>query len=200
LKSPLASYRKDIDKVRIELLDEGIFPWVIIPIVHSLLIGTVFVTLINSMTMPFFAIFLLNNTKLDYASIGLIIGAGPLAAKLSGFIGGFLSDMIGRKQLMIISLMLLALTYLGIVMTTNPLLLTFLNIIGGISSSFYGIISKALMGDLTPDQKRVRVFSNRYLAANIGYSVGPVIGAYIGIGGDTGTFLLAGTVYLSYAV
>jgi hypothetical protein len=56
------------------------------------------------------------------------------------------------------------------------------------------------MGDLTPGQKRFRVFSNRYLAANIGYSVGPVIGAYIGIGGKTGTFLLAGAVYLSYAV
>jgi MFS family permease len=84
--------------------------------------------------MPFLAIFLLNNTKIDYASIGLIFGSGPLAATLSGFFGGFLSDMIGRKQLMIISLMLLALTYLGIIMTTNPLLLTLLNIIGGDSS------------------------------------------------------------------
>ncbi|NGQ94156.1 MFS transporter [Brevibacillus sp. SYP-B805] len=169
------------------------------PMVHVLLAGTAFITLSNSMSMPFLAIYLREATGLDYADIGVVIGAGALAATMGGFVGGVLSDVFGRTRLMIGSLLLLAATYAGLVLTIDPLLLLFLNIGKGLGASFFATISKALMGDVTPQEKRYRVFANRYLANNIGFSLGPLLGALLGISGDASGFYLTAGAYLIYA-
>jgi MFS family permease len=170
------------------------------PIVHTLMAGTVFITLTSSMSMPFLAIYLNETTQLDYAAIGLIIGAGPLAGTLGGFFGGVLSDFLGRTRLMILSLMVLSLVFFGFVIAANPLILLLLSIFRGLAASFFTTISKALMGDVTPEEKRFRMFSNRYLATNLGFSVGPVLGAFLGIGGGAITFLFTAAVYLLYSL
>lgn len=56
------------------------------------------------------------------------------------------------------------------------------------------------MADLTPDHKRYKMFANRYLALNMGFSVGPMLGALLGIGGSTIAFVLTSVVYIIYAV
>ncbi len=69
------------------------------PVVHVLIFGTVLITLTSSMSMPFLAIFLSQSVGLDFATIGFIIGVGPLAGTFCGLIGGVLSDFIGRKKI-----------------------------------------------------------------------------------------------------
>jgi MFS family permease len=170
------------------------------PLVHVLMAGTVLVTLTNSMSMPFLAIYLSQTTELGISEIGLIIGAGPLAGTVGGFVGGVLSDLLGRRKLMILSLLVLALSYLGFVSTDNPAMLLVISILRGLANSFFGTIAKAMMGDLTPEEKRFRVFANRYMAVNLGFSVGPMIGAFLGIGGSTIAFTMAAAVYVLYAV
>lgn len=170
------------------------------PIVHILMAGTVFITLTSSMSMPFLAIYLRQTTTLDFATIGLIIGAGPLAGAFGGFVGGMLSDFLGRTRLLVLSLLTLSLVFFGFVFTTNPLLLLLLSIFRGLAGSFFGTISKALMGDLTPEDKRFRMFANRYLAVNLGFSIGPMVGALLGIGGSSLTFVIASAMYVVFAV
>lgn len=169
------------------------------PIVQTLLAGTVFTMLTNSMSLVFLPIYLLQNSSLTSPEVGLIVGAGALAATIGGFIGGVLSDRLGRHKLMILSLWLLAFAFLGLLLTRNPLALLCLSILRGIASSFFATISKALMGDLTPPEKRFRVFSNRYLAANIGFSIGPIVGAYLGVAGSSAAFAVSSIFYLSYS-
>lgn len=168
------------------------------PMVHVLMIGTVFTFLTSSMSMPFLAIYLHQTAHLDAATIGLIIGAGPLASTLGGFIGGVLSDFFGRQRLMLLSLLILALVFAGFVYTSNPYLLLGLSVLRGLAGAFFTTISKALMGDLTPEQLRFRMFANRYFAINLGFSIGPMVGALLGIGGSTITFFLTACMYLLY--
>ncbi|MFY0543601.1 MDR family MFS transporter [Brevibacillus sp. H7] len=170
------------------------------PIVQLLMAGTVFVTLTSSMSMPFLAIYLSETTRLGIPAIGLIIGAGPLAATIGGFVGGVLSDLLGRQKLMILSLLGLAIACIGFVSTANPAALLIISVLRGLAGSFFGTISKALMGDLTPEEKRFRVFSNRYMAINLGFSIGPMVGAFLGIGGSSFAFALAAAVYVVYAI
>ncbi len=68
------------------------------PIVHVLVFGTVLISLTSSMSMPFLAIHLSNSSELNFATIGFIIGIGPLAGTFCGLLGGVLSDFIGRKN------------------------------------------------------------------------------------------------------
>ncbi|WP_134687517.1 MFS transporter [Brevibacillus migulae] len=170
------------------------------PVVHMLMLGSVLITLTSSMSLPFLAIYWRETTEMDYASIGVIIGAGAIAATVSGFIGGILSDLFGRTKLMIVSLLVLAICFAGFVWTTHPALLFLLSIGKGISSAFFATISKTLMGDLTPEDKRYRMFANRYLAINIGFSAGPMAGAFLGIGGSPVGFQLTALVYMLYAI
>lgn len=170
------------------------------PMVHILMIGTVFTFLTSSMSMPFLAIYLHQTAHLDAPTIGLVLGAGPLAATFGGFIGGILSDFFGRKRLMLLSLGLLALSFVGFVYTSNPLLLTGLSIVRGLAGAFFSTISKALMGDLTEENLRFRMFANRYFAINLGFAIGPMLGALLGVGGSTLAFWLTAIVYLVYLV
>lgn len=170
------------------------------PIVHLLMAGTVFFTLTQSMSMPFLAIYLSETTTLTPAYIGLVIGAGPLAGTVGGFLGGVLSDLFGRKKLMLLSMLLMAGAYAGFVFLAHPLFLLLVSLLLGLAASFYGTVSKAMMGDLTAEEKRFRVFSNRYLAVNLGVAVGPMLGAFLGISGSGIAFLLTACSTLLFAI
>lgn len=55
------------------------------------------------------------------------------------------------------------------------------------------------MVDVTPPERRIRVFGFRYLAINVGAVVGPLIGAATGILAGKTAFLITGIVYFIYA-
>lgn len=169
------------------------------PVVHLLMAGTVFVMLTQAMSMPFLAIYLSETTTLGPAFIGMIIGAGPLAGTVGGFLGGLLSDLFGRRRLMILSMLVMALSFAAFVVATHPLALLLISLLKGLASSFYGTVSKAMMGDLTPEDKRFRVFSNRYLAVNLGVAIGPMLGAFLGIAGSGTAFMMTGISYVLFA-
>lgn len=170
------------------------------PVVYFLIAGSMVISLTSSMSMPFLAIYLGENTKLPISLIGLIIGVGPLAGAIGGFFGGVLSDFFGRTRLMLISLLAFAVVFLGFVYFTHPAALFLLSILRGLAASFFNTISKALMGDLTPADKRFRVFSNRYLASNIGFAIGPMAGVFLGINGSSFPFMITSAVYTGFAV
>ncbi|MFM1654358.1 MFS transporter [Brevibacillus sp. B_LB10_24] len=100
------------------------------------MIGNTFVMMAKAMTMPFLAIYLSDRTRMTPAVIGLIIGAGPLASTCSGFLGGTLSDLVGRKKVMIGSLLTTALVFFGFAIAEEPLLLTLLSAAGGVAAAF----------------------------------------------------------------
>jgi MFS family permease len=75
-----------------------------------------------------------------------------------------------------------------------------LNLLNGLCRSFYEPVSQALMADLTPREKRFRVFSLRYLCINIGVSVGPLLGALFGMMSGRLPFIITGSIYLFYAI
>ncbi|KMZ42423.1 MULTISPECIES: MFS transporter [Bacillales] len=170
------------------------------PIVHLLMAGTVFVQLTQSMSIPFLAIYLGETTKLSHAYIGLIIGAGPLAGTVGGFVGGILSDLFGRQKLMFFSLLAMACSMIGFISVAHPISLLVISMVMGLAASIFATVSKALMGDLTPEHKRFRVFSNRYLASNLGFAIGPMLGAFLGISGSNLAFILTAVSLMSFAV
>jgi MFS family permease len=133
--------------------------------------------------------------------IGFAVGATAVGAMIGGFIGGTLSDLLGRKKLMIISLITSSLVYGGFTLNAYPYLLLFFTLIHGFSYSFFEPCAKALIADYTEPQKRLKAFSLRYLATNLGFAVGPLIGVLIGVTStSTIPFMLASLTLLTYAI
>ncbi|CAH2712948.1 Na(+), Li(+), K(+)/H(+) antiporter [Neobacillus rhizosphaerae] len=170
------------------------------PIVWVLLIGTVLTRGSAFMTLPFLSIYLSRNMDLSPIIIGLTVGMSPLMGTVGGFIGGHLSDRFGRKPIMLTALFTLAFVYYGFTIANGQGWFILLNAINGLCSSFFEPTSQALMADLTDKKKRMKVYSLRYTAINIGASVGPLLGAYLANSSAKLSFAITGSTYLLYGI
>lgn len=170
------------------------------PVVIALLAGTAVVQLFRAMCYPFLAIFLTNRTSMSIEEIGLTISLGALAGTVGGLFGGTLSDRYGRKNVMLVALAVSALFYAGYAWVHQAWLLVALLMVYGLFGSFFEPASRALMGDLTEQNLRVRVFSIRYMLVNFGYFFGPLLGLWLGLTGQALPFLIMAVIYLFYLV
>lgn len=169
-------------------------------IVWVLLIGTVLSRGSAFMTLPFLSIYLSRNLDLPPAIIGLTVGMSPLMATVGGFIGGHLSDRYGRKKVMLFSLFTLAFVYYGFTVASSQGWFILLNALNGLCNSFFEPTSQALMADITEKKNRMKAYSLRYTAINVGASVGPLVGAYLATTSAKMSFAITGTTYLLYAI
>lgn len=168
------------------------------PIVLTLIAGHGLSRIASSMSLPFLALYLASSTDMSPTMIGVVAGAGPLAGTIGGFFGGALSDRFGRRAIMFAALLAWVFVFFGFSVAKLPLVFLLLNLLNGLCRSWFEPVTQALMADLTPADKRYRVFSMRYLAANIGVAVGPLLGAWLGTGKGSLPFVVTGSVYLLY--
>ncbi|MDZ5471551.1 MFS transporter [Bacillus sp. 31A1R] len=169
-------------------------------IVWVLLLGTVIIRCASTMTLPFLAIYLSKGMDIHPLLIGLTIGMSPLMATVGGFVGGNLSDKYGRKPVMLTALFLLAFVFFGFTVANHAGWFILLNALNGLCNSFFEPTSQALMADLTDKKNRLKAYSYRYTAINIGASVGPLVGAYLAMVSAKTTFIITSLVYLFYGI
>ncbi|WP_075619713.1 MDR family MFS transporter [Paenisporosarcina indica] len=170
------------------------------PVVWALLIGTVFARGASYMALPFLALYLSNSHEIHPIWIGITIGLSPLMGTIGGFIGGYISDRYGREKVMLITVFVWGLVYFGFSQASHIGIFMALNALNGLCRSFFEPSSQALMADLTSKDKRKRVFSLRYMAINLGASVGPILGVYVAQFSSTLPFLFTGIMYIIYGI
>ncbi|MCR8987171.1 MFS transporter [Brevibacillus laterosporus] len=171
------------------------------PVVKLILIGSVLMNVGNGMIIPYFAIYLGEHTNLSITQIGFLIGSSSLAAMFGGFLGGSLSDLIGRKKVMMASLILSAIMLIGLTFHEFPAILMLVTIGRGFTLSFFEPCSKALIADLTESGKRLRAFSMKYFCGNLGLAIGPIVGTVLGLQAtSTLPFYISCAVFLFYGL
>ncbi|KAJ3448762.1 major facilitator superfamily domain-containing protein [Anaeramoeba flamelloides] len=123
---------------------------------------------------PFIPDMLKNRLKMNPSEIGvasgLILGAFEFSQLVSSFYLGHLSDIYGRKRVLILSLISSGISLFLFGFAFSFLYILFVEIISGLSNSTYGI-SDAILGDLTqgPNLKyRSRLFG--FLGATLALS------------------------------
>lgn len=170
------------------------------PIVNTLLFGTMILAIGNSISILYFPLYLVKEQHFDPVKVALIVGVGSLAATFSGFIAGFVSDFIGRRKVMLGSLYVSSFIFFGFMLSKQVYFLILMMLLQGVSTSFFAPVSKALAADLTAVDRRMRVFSIRYTINNIGYAIGPPIGAYLWLKETIDPFLVTGCLYGGYSI
>lgn len=164
-----------------------------------LILGTGIVTVARAMTLAFLAIKLQQGFGLGPAMIGLLLGIGPLIGALASPFAGSLSDRTGRK--VVLTLVLVSLAFAMVLLGLAETLLVFClaQWLAAVAISIYGPISRALMSDVCPEPVRLKYFSWRYTASNIGWAVGPLFGIAAGVA-STILFIVAAAVYAALAL
>ncbi|MFF6786062.1 MFS transporter [Streptomyces sp. NPDC012510] len=163
-----------------------------------LIVGAGVMSLANSVTVPFLAVFLRKELGLQPGMIGFIIGSSVFFSIFAGFVGGSLSDILGRTRLLLISLLGVIGSFVGLYFSHGVLAVFVFNATLALSSSSFGPVGKALLSDLLPPERRVKTFSYQYMATNMGFAVGPLVGAAIGLAGGRSAFLVGAAGYGVY--
>lgn len=170
------------------------------PIGMNIIIGTLFARFATSMSIPFLAIYLTNAKGISAGVTGAIIGTSALVGVFASFIGGNLSDRFGRKKIMLSSIIVWIVVFIGFGFAEHVAAFFLLNALNGMCRSFFEPTSRALLSDLTKPEHRLMVFNLRYGAINVGVAIGPLVGLQIGSAESTTPFFIAAIMYTLYTI
>lgn len=139
-------------------------------------------TLVSNMVFPFMAIYFA--TRAGLAQTSLILSGSIVANLLAGILGGYISDRIGRRKVMLFAEGLRLLTYAGLFLSSLPKAELFGLIVGffmlnSVCSGIYGPASEAMLLDVTSKEERKFMYSVLYWVTNVSIALGGTIGALL---------------------
>ncbi|MDP5275036.1 MFS transporter [Chengkuizengella axinellae] len=170
------------------------------PINKILILGTLFTRTAVFMTIPYLSIYLYKVKGISLEMIGYILGTSPLVSIIGGIIGGGLSDRYGREKIIIVSIFIWSIVFIGIGQADHLILFFCLSGLNGLCQSFFEPTARALLSDLTKQKEKLFVFNLRYTAINVGAALGPLIILLLGSSNNTITFYVTSSIYIIYGI
>jgi MFS family permease len=152
------------------------FPFVI----RIMLAVSFLLILARSITIVFLPIYFHTTLHLEIDQIGYLLGGSLFFGTLLGIYGGYLID-VSNKKLIFSGAMGLSTTifFLFPFIKSMPTLFVFL-IILNFSFCLIEIAIKAFISEYLQQKDRIRAFSIGYVLRNIAFTMGPLIGVFVG--------------------
>jgi MFS family permease len=122
------------------------------------------------------------------------------AGLIVAFIAGPITDRIGRKWVMVFSLVGNGLVYFFMSNAQTYLSFAILMTFSGAFNPLYRVGADAMLADLIPPEKRPDAYALMRLSNNAGISIGPMVGGFISSLSFTITFFFAGIGMLTYGL
>nr|AIA61580.1 putative multidrug resistance protein [Pseudomonas fluorescens] len=144
---------------------------------NLLLCASLVLTLARAITLPYLVIYLSGHFELSIADIGLVIGSTLIIGSLLSLYGGFLVDRMYSYRLILTFCGVFTLSFLGAYVAPAFWLFYLCLVSVNLAYAVIDIAVKAGFGSLLPVDQRSEVFSIKYTLTNIGYAVGPFLGA-----------------------
>ncbi|MGD9941072.1 MAG: MFS transporter [Clostridia bacterium] len=149
------------------------------------------------MVVPYLSLYM-RDAGVSLGTLGLVLGAAPVANVIFGAWGGQLSDRWGRKPVQVLGVALSGLAMFGFAFTgARPMVLAFLNFMNGMTRTFYRPATSAALADLCPPHKRSEAFALNRIAINAAFGLGPVLGVAIFQAAPKAGFIIGGLLNLA---
>jgi len=127
--------------------------------------------------------------------LGFLVAA--IAGGAAGYGGGHLSDLVGRRPLVVAGWGAQALVALGYLLVDHRVLAALALVAGGsVCSSIGSAASRAIVADLVPRERHEQAYASVRVAQNLGVTCGPPLGGLLLLGGHWG-HLFAGVAVLA---
>ena len=163
-----------------------------------LVVGT-FVNRTGLVVLPFLALYMSGPRAFSVAQATAAVSVYGAGAFAGGFVGGWLSDRIGRRPVLLASLGGAALPMAGIPFVASYAAVLALVFAFGVLSEMYRPAVSAAVADLVPEARQPRAYAIVYWAINLGAAVGPALGGLVAERSYTGLFVLEGISLFAYA-
>ena len=141
--------------------------------------GMVISTIGSSMIWPFLMIYVSERLGLDLAISASLMTISSIMGLIASFIAGPIIDRLGRKWVMVVSLLANACGYFFLSQAHSLPMFALLMGLNGAVNPLYRVGADAMMADLVPPEKRVDAYSLLRMSNNLGIALGPTIGGFI---------------------
>ncbi len=142
-------------------------------------ITTFLIRMVGGMIWPFMTIYFTDH--FGASTTGILMMISVAVSVVVSFYGGYLTDTLGRKQVMVIGQMLSCATFFFMTMANSPWLssawLTFVMFtLNSAANSLSNPAAEAMLIDVSTAETRAFIYSINYWALNAGVMVGGMIG------------------------
>lgn len=153
--------------------------------------GLLFSTSGASMIWPFLLVYVGGKLSLPDTVVASLMTINALCAVISSFVAGPIADRVGRKGVMVLSLLSDALLFVLMIRASTYLAFAVLLALRGLSMPLYRVGADAMLADLIEPKKRLEAYSLLRTVTNAGVSIGPVIGGWLASASYSLAFLCA---------
>ena len=127
------------------------------------------------MLYPFFALYLTQKFDIGMSTVGLLFAAFSISGMVGSALGGALADRMGRKTVIIFSLILSSLSALGMGFASTLGIFIAVIVIVGTLSSIGHPAHEAVVADLLPQEKRAEGYGIIRVVFNVAVIIAPPI-------------------------
>jgi len=146
--------------------------------IHILCLGA-FINRAGAFLVPFLTIYLQKELNLDVGFATRAIGVYGFGAVVASLCGGHLADAIGRRTVMLMSLLCGAAVLIVFGYFTSPWAIMGALLAFAVLAEMYRPAASAMIADLVEPETRPAAFGLMYVAINLGFSVAAFVGGMV---------------------
>ncbi len=127
------------------------------------------------MLFPFFALYLTKRFEIGMSTVGILFAIFSISGFAGSAIGGALTDRVGRKGVIIFSLVLSSLSALGMGFAPTLEIFVAVSVLVGTLSNIGGPAHEAVVADLLPENKRAEGYGIIRVVFNLAVIIAPAV-------------------------
>ena len=162
--------------------------------------GMLFSTIGASMIWPFLMVYASERLQLPMTQTASLITINATASLIMTFAAGQITDIAGRKMVMVVSLITNAILYSLLSHANTYESFAVLMGLLGASNPLYRVGANAMLADLIPPEKRADGYALIRLSDNAGVAIGPSIGGFLAAASQYLAFYIAATGLFLYGL
>ncbi len=162
--------------------------------------GMLISTIGSSMIWPFLMLYVSKTLQLPLTKTATLMTLNASMGLIFSFIAGPIIDRLGRKWVMVISLVGNGLMYILLSQAQTFIEFAIAQSLMGALNPLYRVGADAMMADLIPAEKRPGAYSIMRMSNNMGVSIGPAVGGIIAAHSYSTAFFIAAIGMTIYGV
>ena len=134
---------------------------------------------LGSFVIPFLTLYLTSQRGISISQAALTVslfGAGSFVSQLAG---GELADRLGRRPVLLMSLLISPMAMIALGFARAVPLIGFFTLVLGFFTDLYRPALSAAIADLVPSSARTRAFGYQNWAVNLGFSLAPILAGFM---------------------
>ncbi|MBI5712174.1 MAG: MFS transporter [Chloroflexi bacterium] len=154
----------------------------------------------GALLFPFFALYITNRFKVGMTQVGILFAVFSFSSFVGIFLGGALTDRLGRRSMLIFSLISTSVSSVLMGLVDSFQMFILLALVVGVFNEAGGPAHQAMVADLLPEEKRAEGYGIIRVAFNLSVTIGPAIGGFLAARSYLSLFIADAVISLITAV